>query len=194
MRCIGRPVVGPGCSRAGCWPSGRSGSAASRSLPLLLNSWACLWADRFQVCHPRQNERCHAEDEHPAHPLCTPMAGLPQPSHGLQPPKHLLDQLASPLADLVAPVAGGPPVNRTPAIRVVLSHVRGDPHVPQRRNEVPCVVALIRSHTHPAATLVPHPSKYLFGRPPLRRSRPPASAERRPPVRCGSPSEHAPGN
>ena len=61
-----------------------------------------LRVHRFQVADPQQIERCQAEDEHPAHPRCAPMARLPQGSDGLHPSKHLFNELALALTKLVA--------------------------------------------------------------------------------------------
>jgi hypothetical protein len=46
---------------------------------------------RLQVADTHQVERRQAEDEHPPHTLCPPMAGLAQHSNRLDPSKGLIE-------------------------------------------------------------------------------------------------------
>src|SRR5437016_3178576 len=64
------------------------------------------------------------EDEHPAHPAPAAMARLAQQADGLEPAEDLLHALAFPLAQLVAGVPRGAPIDRTRPVRDVLGHVR----------------------------------------------------------------------
>lgn len=76
MTHVGSPYVGAGRSGAGSWLWRGSASCVSRSPPVLLVPGACLRADRFQFRDPHQIDRRQAGDEHPVHPLCSPMARL----------------------------------------------------------------------------------------------------------------------
>src|SRR3990170_192576 len=83
------------------------------------------------------------EDEDPVHFGLTPVAGLPQQPHRLQPAEDLLDPLAYPLADLIAGMPGRAPIDRTRAAAPILGHVRGELQGPQRGDKLPRVVRLV---------------------------------------------------
>ena len=73
-----------------------------------------------QIPYSNQVVNGRGEFEDPVDALLTAMSALAHQSHGLHPPKELLDQLAFGLANLIADMPRGSTINRTAPMRIIL--------------------------------------------------------------------------
>jgi hypothetical protein len=100
---------------------------------------------RPQIAHPNQVVSRRGEGEHPSDYVRPSEPRLALPGNRLHPPEDFLDTLPFSLTNRVPRPTGGPSVDRTPPIGIVLRHMRGDSELPHLLHEVRCVVATIRT-------------------------------------------------
>ena len=89
----------------------------------------------------------------------TPQSGPYQLAHDTE---GFLNPLSDPLADLVAGMSGGPPIDRGPTVRRVLDDVRGEPSRPNIGDECFGVVVLVPSNG-PSPFRCWEPVQHVFG-------------------------------
>src|ERR1700677_3268425 len=104
---------------------------------------------RHQIAHPNQVISRRCEGEHPSHFVRPPEPCLALQGYRLHPPEDFLYPFSFSLTDRIARPSGGPRVDRTPPIRVVLRHMRRDSELPHLLYKVPRIITAIGAQRDP---------------------------------------------